>query len=98
MTSRRRETGVMLTSDKPATDAIRPFFELTSAKALGLRTSICGQASSVYREYAELLVGSGIDAISVNVDAIDRTRRLIASAERRLLLDAARAEPTARRP
>ena len=32
----------------------------------------------------------GIDAISVNMDVIDRTRRLIDAAERRLLLDAAR--------
>jgi len=61
------------------------------ARALGLRTSICGQAPSVHPEYAELLVRAGIDAISVNVDAIDRTRALVAAAERRVLLDAARA-------
>jgi pyruvate,water dikinase len=60
------------------------------ARALGLRTSICGQAPSVHPEYAELLVGAGIDAISVSVDAVDRTRRLIAAAEQRLLLEAAR--------
>jgi pyruvate,water dikinase len=61
------------------------------ARALGLRTSICGQAPSVHPEYAELLVRAGIDAISVNIDVVDRTRRLIEAAERRLLLDAARA-------
>jgi pyruvate,water dikinase len=60
------------------------------ARQLGLQTSICGQAPSVYPEYAELLVHAGIDAISVNVDAVDRTRRLVAAAERRLLLEAAR--------
>jgi len=60
------------------------------ARALGLRTSICGQAPSVHPEYAELLVRAGIDAISINVDVIDRTRALIASAEQRVLLDAAR--------
>ncbi len=60
------------------------------ARALGLQTSICGQAPSVHPEYAELLVNAGIDAISVNIDAIDRARRLIASAERRLLLEHAR--------
>jgi pyruvate,water dikinase len=60
------------------------------AKELGLSTSICGQAPSVHREYAQLLVEAGIDAISVNIDAVDRARRLIAAAEQRVLLDAAR--------
>ena len=51
------------------------------ARELGLKTSICGQAPSVYPEYAELLVGGGIDAISVNIDAVEQARRLIAAAE-----------------
>jgi pyruvate,water dikinase len=51
------------------------------ARDLGLGTSICGQAPSVYPEYAELLVGAGIDAISVNIDAVEKARRLIAAAE-----------------
>jgi pyruvate, water dikinase len=62
------------------------------ARRLGLRTSICGQAPSVHPEYAELLVRLGIDSVSVSVDAVDRTRRLIASAEQRVLLEAARAQ------
>jgi pyruvate,water dikinase len=66
------------------------------ARALGLQTSICGQAPSVYPEYTELLVQAGIDAISVNIDVVDRTRRLIAAAEARLLLDAARHNGKAR--
>ncbi len=61
------------------------------ARELGLRTSICGQAPSVHPEYAELLVRAGIDAISVSVDVIDRTRGLVAAAERRVMLDFARA-------
>jgi pyruvate,water dikinase len=61
------------------------------ARALGLETSICGQAPSVHPEYTELLVRAGIDAISVNMDVVHRTRRLIDAAERRLLLDSARA-------
>jgi len=60
------------------------------ARALGLQTSICGQAPSVHPEYAELLVRAGIDAISVSTDVVDRTRRLIAAAEQRVLLEAAR--------
>jgi pyruvate,water dikinase len=62
------------------------------ARGLGLRTSICGQAPSVHPEYAELLVLAGIDAISVSVDAVERTRRLVAAAEQRVLLNAARIE------
>jgi pyruvate,water dikinase len=60
------------------------------ARELGLHTSICGQAPSVHPEYAELLVRLGIENISVSVDAVDRTRRLIAVAEQSLLLEAAR--------
>ena len=51
------------------------------ARELGLQTSICGQAPSVHPSYAELLVRAGIDAISVNIDAVDRGRRLVAAAE-----------------
>jgi pyruvate,water dikinase len=60
------------------------------ARALGLATSICGQAPSVHPEYAELLVRAGIDAVSVNMDAVVRARRLLAAAEQRVLLEAAR--------
>jgi pyruvate,water dikinase len=63
---------------------------LARARELGLQTSICGQAPSVYPEYAGLLVENGIDAISVNIDAVDRARRLIAAAEQRVVLEAAR--------
>ena len=60
------------------------------ARALGLQTSICGQAPSVHPEYAEILVRAGIDAISVNLDAVDDVRAPVAAAEQRVLLDAAR--------
>jgi len=39
---------------------------------------------------AHLLVRCGIDAISVNIDVVDRTRRLVAAADTRLLLESAR--------
>jgi pyruvate,water dikinase len=63
---------------------------IPKARSIGLRTSICGQAPSVHPEYAEILVRAGIDAVSVNVDVVERTRRLLARAEQRLLLEAAR--------
>ncbi len=74
--------------DPAVTSYLRQLIPL--ARELGLRTSICGQAPSVHPEYAELLVRAGIDAISVSVDVIARTRSLVASAEQRVLLDAAR--------
>ena len=74
--------------DPAVTDYLREL--IPRASAAGLQTSICGQAPSVHPEYAELLVRAGIDAISVSTDVVDRTRRLIAAAEERLLLEAAR--------
>jgi len=70
-------------------DAIRSIIQ--KCRALGITCSICGQAPSVHSEYAERLVEWGIDSISVNVDAIDRTRRNIAVAEQRLVVAGARA-------
>jgi pyruvate,water dikinase len=63
---------------------------ITECRRLGLTCSICGQAPSVHPEYAARLVEWGIDSISVNVDAIDRTRHNIAVAEQHLLLERAR--------
>lgn len=50
--------------------------------------SICGQAPSVYPEFAQFLVQSGIDCISVNPDMVKATKRNVAHYEQRLLLDA----------
>jgi pyruvate,water dikinase len=76
--------------DEAVLDAIESI--IRKSRTLGLKCSICGQAPSVHPEYAEKLVGWGIDSISVNVDAIDRTRHNIAVAEKKLLLAVARAE------
>ena len=48
--------------------------------------SICGQAPSVYPDFAEKLVEFGITSMSVNPDAVERTRRVVASAEMKVLL------------
>ena len=66
---------------------------IVECRRLGLTCSICGRAPSVHPEYADRLVEWGIDSISVNVEAIDRTRRNIAGAEQRLLLARARVMP-----
>jgi pyruvate,water dikinase len=74
--------------DPAVLDAIRAI--ITECRRLGVTCSICGQAPSVHPEYAERLVEWGIDSISVNVDAIERTRRNVAMAEERLLVERAR--------
>ena len=74
--------------DRAVLDTIRAI--IRESHRLGLTCSICGQAPSVYPEYAELLVRAGVDSISVTADVLDRTRRNVAAAEQRVLLDAAR--------
>jgi len=74
--------------DGAVLDMVRSIIE--KCRRLRIRCSICGQAPSVHPEYAELLVRWGIDSISVNPDALERTRRNIAAAERRVLLAKAR--------
>ena len=81
--------------DRAVTDMIRSI--VTECHRLKLTCSICGQAPSVHPDYAEFLVRTGVDSISVTSDAIDRTRRNIAAAEQRVMLDAARSKGRAAR-
>ena len=66
--------------------AIRHLIEV--AHKAGKTVSICGQAPSVYPEFAEFLIKSGIDSISVNPDTVKFTRKMVAQVEQRIMLDA----------
>lgn len=50
----------------------------------GITSSICGQAPSNYPELVEKLVRWGITSISVNPDAIERTREIVYWVERKI--------------
>jgi len=54
------------------------------SKSMGVTSSICGQAPSVYPELTKKLVEWGITSVSVSPDMIDTTREIIAKAEERL--------------
>ena len=57
------------------------------AKSLGVTSSICGQAPSVYPELTKKLVESGITSVSVSPDMIDQTREIISKVEERLKIN-----------
>lgn len=60
---------------------------ITVAHKDGKTVSICGQAPSVYPDFTEFLVKSGIDSISVNPDAVISTKKNVAQIEQRILMD-----------
>ena len=62
---------------------------IATAHKDGKTVSICGQAPSVYPDFTEFLVKSGIDYVSVNPDMVKATKRNVARIEQRLMLDAA---------
>jgi pyruvate,water dikinase len=55
---------------------------IDTARALGTRIGICGQAPSDYPEFTRFLVARGIDSISLNPDALLRGTEAVLEAER----------------
>jgi pyruvate,water dikinase len=53
----------------------------------GCTVSICGEGPSNLPDFAEFLVRSGIDSISVNNDAVAATKNLVASIEQKIILE-----------
>ena len=48
--------------------------------------SICGQAATTYPEIAELMVREGATSVSVSPDSVVKTRKLVASVEKKIML------------
>ncbi len=65
--------------------AIRHLIEV--AHRDGKTVSICGQAPSVYPDFTEFLIRSGIDSISVNPDAVKAAKHWVAQIEQRIILE-----------
>src|SRR5487761_2020686 len=83
-------------SDAAVLDAIERI--ISQSHAAGITSSLCGQAPSNDPEFAERLVRMGITSVSVNPDTLDATRRAVARAEWRLLLESADAAHRAPSP
>lgn len=58
-------------------------YVVSTASKHGITSSICGQAASDYPDLVELLVKTGITSLSVNPDAVDRTRELVYHIEKK---------------
>ena len=69
---------------------------IKTTRERGITSSICGQAPSVYPELTMKLVEWGITSVSVNPDAIERTRGIISIAEEGLTASPSRLRRLAR--
>jgi pyruvate,water dikinase len=57
---------------------------IDACKEAGKKVGLCGQGPSDYPDFAEFLVGCGIDSFSVTPDVAVKTRLLVADVEQRL--------------
>ncbi|YAI82871.1 MAG: putative PEP-binding protein [cyanobacterium endosymbiont of Rhopalodia sterrenbergii] len=60
---------------------------IDKSRQLGISCSLCGQVASQYPDLIEDLVQWGITNISVETEAVERTYKAIARAEKKLLLE-----------
>lgn len=61
-------------------------YVIKTCRAHGVTVSVCGQAPSIYPEFTELMVRNGATSVSVTPDVAIQTRKVIASVEKRLMM------------
>jgi pyruvate,water dikinase len=98
-------TQLVLGVDRDSADLVELFDEadpavlavigqvIATARRMGIPSSLCGQAPSQRPTFVEHLVRAGITSVSVEPTAVPATRRALAAAERRVLLESARPQP-----
>ncbi len=59
---------------------------IVTAHKNGREVCVCGQAPSMYPRFTQIMVEQNVDMVGVNPDAIVKTRRIIAEAEQRVLM------------
>ena len=81
-----RDNAILAQSFDERDEAVMVALEkvITVANKMGVTSSICGQAPSVYPELTEKLVAWGITSVSVSPDMIGVTREIVAKAEAKL--------------
>ncbi|MEP6676728.1 MAG: phosphoenolpyruvate synthase [Ferruginibacter sp.] len=57
---------------------------ITTAKRMGVKVGICGQGPSDFPDFAQFLVGLGIDSISVTPDSLVKTVKAISQVEKEM--------------
>lgn len=61
-------------------------YVIKTCRQHNVTVSVCGQAPSTYPEFTELMVRNGATSVSVTPDVAIQTRKIIASVEKRLMM------------
>lgn len=84
---RDNQTLAKLFDERDESVALSIQYVIKTCRKKNVTCSICGQAPSVYPEVTEMMVKAGTTSVSVTPDMIIQTRKVIASVEKRLLLN-----------
>jgi pyruvate,water dikinase len=84
---RDNQTLAKLFDERDDAVALSIQYVIKTCRKRNVTCSICGQAPSTYPEITEMMVKAGTTSVSVTPDVAIATRKIIASVEKRLLLN-----------